>query len=1060
MGGLYVAGANAEYQITGSTNFSSTFRKGAESIAGDWLADSVNGWASVRLKADTTLWIQGGFESGTGVWPGLTDVQASYLTLRPVGGGAGWADMYMSRSGFLVARKLDGTLWVRGNNANGIAGVGFSGPTLTVFTQIGTDSDWAVLRGGFYGVAAIKDNGTLWTWGNNEGSSSALGLGAGVTYAMSPTQVGTDSDWVDVRLSPGGLIHMAALKANGTLWAVGRNGYGQCGQPRLTQTIVAQFTQVGTDTDWVAVMATTNGTLALKANGTLWGCGYNYRGLLGLGNTGSTLYSTMQQSPHGILFQSVVCAGDTCVGRSTGGVWYGWGSNDTWRLGTGDTLLGASLYTPLDLTPFLNPDIVSGGVWRGSVSWFSQPPVIYGISAPLHIEIRAATYTIGGPLSVVVNGTYYDISGGTRVIQRRSGVISGQIRLTTGPSTYTLSAPLSVEVVGVYTISAPVSVTVDVPPVQGETFVWSASAYVGKREEPPTNVTDRLTGTLKVDAEEGAARTAVFTIFAAGLTPLDPSTLVGGAVTLYFNRHYEGGATTSYTVFKGFVESVGVDLSLRTLELSCTDDLQNVVRRLIRTQVDALTRGNTFPTLEYSEAVFGPMPADMWEYLQARLEASGVVVDLSVGGVIRATSLSGTVAMTPAFTEATVIDQSMAVTLPSLSDVINSVMIEFDFRRYRCYEREATIAWSWSIIDGTDSYASGYQSPSIDSVLSAIEGTGWHADNITYTQSSAYVKVGAPAGHIEDNNWWVATTTNGCGSFVADLRHRHVQSFTEKYRIRADVPESIATYGRARRTIKGSMDSSWDYQSWEQDYTISVPAIPLGDDHVDYSGVEDRPAVENALRLMARMAKRMVYESHRTARVRFGTVCRPTADLIHYTAISTPVLSTQGKVSRVEHELDIDTGKAVTYLTISFAGVGAWGAEQVDSILDPPPTAPGWGPGEYDDGPWPIDDWEKHLPDLRTHVGAVRNHVFTDPPQGFLVNAPEKLSIVNLGTNVAVSVDNPYYNADWSFAETGFKIIMPGVFDNYRLDPPLKPVERFHTTVTSINNPITFFIGA
>lgn len=70
-------------------------------------------------------------------------------------------------------------------------------------------------------VAAIRKDGTLWTWGRNNNGQ----LGDGTSTAKSkPTRVGDKTDWVNV--SAGG-AHVLALDAAGTLWGWGDNRYRQ-----------------------------------------------------------------------------------------------------------------------------------------------------------------------------------------------------------------------------------------------------------------------------------------------------------------------------------------------------------------------------------------------------------------------------------------------------------------------------------------------------------------------------------------------------------------------------------------------------------------------------------------------------------------------------------------------------------------------------------------------------------------------------------------------------------------------------------------------------------------
>ena len=59
--------------------------------------------------------------------------------------------------------------------------------------QIGLLTNWSTVCGGNYAVAAIKTDGTLWSWGRN--SNGQLGLGNRTDYS-SPVQVGALTTWL------------------------------------------------------------------------------------------------------------------------------------------------------------------------------------------------------------------------------------------------------------------------------------------------------------------------------------------------------------------------------------------------------------------------------------------------------------------------------------------------------------------------------------------------------------------------------------------------------------------------------------------------------------------------------------------------------------------------------------------------------------------------------------------------------------------------------------------------------------------------------------------------
>ena len=77
--------------------------------------------------------------------------------------------------------------------------------------------------------------------------------------------------------------HSLILKNDGTLWGCGNNYYGNLGLGDTTNR--ATFTQITTNTDNIKeIYCGYSHTLMLKNDGTLWGTGDNYSGQLGLGD--------------------------------------------------------------------------------------------------------------------------------------------------------------------------------------------------------------------------------------------------------------------------------------------------------------------------------------------------------------------------------------------------------------------------------------------------------------------------------------------------------------------------------------------------------------------------------------------------------------------------------------------------------------------------------------------------------------------------------------------------------------------------------------------------------
>jgi len=175
----------------------------------------------------------------------------------------------------------DGSLWAFGGNWMGQLGDGTT-LNLSFFNQISTDTNWTHVATGTTHTVAVRTDGTLWAWGFYE-RTWLTGLGNGTTTGSNvPIQIGYGADWVSVAA---GNMHTMAIKTDGSLWGWGSGNRGQIGTGGGNDVnyIYLSPIQIGIDTDWAYVFAGEWRTMAIKADGSLWGWGANGNGQLGDG---------------------------------------------------------------------------------------------------------------------------------------------------------------------------------------------------------------------------------------------------------------------------------------------------------------------------------------------------------------------------------------------------------------------------------------------------------------------------------------------------------------------------------------------------------------------------------------------------------------------------------------------------------------------------------------------------------------------------------------------------------------------------------------------------------
>ncbi|MFB3851804.1 MAG: hypothetical protein ACE14Q_07775, partial [Acidobacteriota bacterium] len=125
---------------------------------------------------------------------------------------------------------------------------------------------------------ALKSDGTVWGWGYNE--NRMLGrTDCPDSYCTSPGPCPGLTNFVQIS---GKLNHLLALKNDGTVWGWGDNTYGQLGDGTSSGSVFPPVKAFNL-TEVIYISAGVNFSLALKADGTVWAWGDNNTGQLGDG---------------------------------------------------------------------------------------------------------------------------------------------------------------------------------------------------------------------------------------------------------------------------------------------------------------------------------------------------------------------------------------------------------------------------------------------------------------------------------------------------------------------------------------------------------------------------------------------------------------------------------------------------------------------------------------------------------------------------------------------------------------------------------------------------------
>lgn len=217
-----------------------------------------------------------------------------------------------------VALRKDGTIWTWGDNrygqlGNGSRDAGYGHPVKVA----GLDGVVSVAAGERHSLA-LKEDGTVWSWGDNE--HCQLGDATGVVGHTEPIMV---NGLEGITAIAAGDYFSVALKDDGTLWYFGDSFFGGGTNGGIWHDF-ARPHQVEGVSDVVSFACGRRTIVALKEDGTVWCWGDNSQGQLGNGSYDSHNEPIAVPDLYDV---TAVAAGEkfTMALKSDGTVW-GWGT--------------------------------------------------------------------------------------------------------------------------------------------------------------------------------------------------------------------------------------------------------------------------------------------------------------------------------------------------------------------------------------------------------------------------------------------------------------------------------------------------------------------------------------------------------------------------------------------------------------------------------------------------------------------------------------------------------------------------------------------------------------
>jgi alpha-tubulin suppressor-like RCC1 family protein len=174
---------------------------------------------SVALTSDGGVWVWG--DHGAGDQGNGACCSGVPVRVRGFSAIAAIAAAYQ----LTIALKQDGTVWTIGYGAAGGLGNGVTVNTSTTPVMVKGLTGVKAISGGYMHACALKVDGTVWCWGYNH------------DHQLGDTRLATDASNVPVRAGTLARVaaiaasnnHSAAVTADGTVWTWGQNDGGALG---------------------------------------------------------------------------------------------------------------------------------------------------------------------------------------------------------------------------------------------------------------------------------------------------------------------------------------------------------------------------------------------------------------------------------------------------------------------------------------------------------------------------------------------------------------------------------------------------------------------------------------------------------------------------------------------------------------------------------------------------------------------------------------------------------------------------------------------------------------
>ena len=365
-GGQNITGYVLQYQAVGASSWTTI------NVAAAATSHTITGLTNdqtyrIRLAAKTTAGT-GDFSNVVLVTPHAKPVITNISpAIGPVAGGQNvtiTGTNFMPKgkkivqtansNGYSLALSADGTVYTWGRNEYGQLGNGVTAtnsPVPVAVKTAGTPMEGKTIvqiSAKVWYALALASDGTVYSWGFNSWGQLGNGTSGTANNASAPVAVktaGTPMEGKTIVQVAAGATHSLALATDGTIYAWGKNEYGQLGNDStINSPIPVAVKTAGTPMDGKKIIQIHAGyehSLALASDGTVYAWGRNNSGQLGKNDATDAhipaAVQTLGTPMAGKVIVQLAAGNSQSMALASDGTVYTWGWNQYGQLGNGTT---------------------------------------------------------------------------------------------------------------------------------------------------------------------------------------------------------------------------------------------------------------------------------------------------------------------------------------------------------------------------------------------------------------------------------------------------------------------------------------------------------------------------------------------------------------------------------------------------------------------------------------------------------------------------------------------------------------------------------------------------